>query len=148
MHLGRMEKTIERRGTRRLGRHISVGTPLENEGTSETTTLEKRSGETSGKTLKRTLEGFAAAQDWLSSGSGANGVFGSDSSGNVWGDWDVLPSQSAQLRVESTNMFCIFRYNKFLRPHSPSFRSTATFGDLPLGCSEATAAGVGPKRHN
>ena len=87
-----------------------------NEGTSETTTLEKRSGETSGKTLKRTLEGFAAAQDWLSSGSGANGVFGSDSSGDAWGDWDVLPSQSAQLRLESKNMFCIFRYNKFLKP--------------------------------
>ena len=119
-----------------------------NEGTSETTTLEKRSGETSGKTLKRTLEGFATAQGLLSSGPGANRVFGSDSAGDAWGDWDVLPSQSAQLRVESTNMFCIFRYHKLLRPQSPRFRSTATFGDYPFGCSEATAVGVGPKRHH
>ena len=82
---------------------------------------DNHSGETCGKTLKRILKGFALARDWLSIGSGANRVFGSDSSGDVLGDWDGLPSHSAQLRPESTNMFCILRYNKFLRPHSPSF---------------------------
>ena len=148
MHLGRMEKTIERRGIRRLGRNIAVGTHLEKRRHLKDNNFGEMIWRNSWKTLKRTLEGFAAAQDWLSSGSGANGVFGSDSSGDAWGDWDVLPSQSAQLRLESTNMFCLFRYNKFLTPHSPSFRSTATFGDLPSGCSEATAAGVGPKRHH
>jgi len=109
MHLGRTEKTIHRGGIRRLGKNIYARTHLEKHRHLETTTLEKRSGETSGKTLKRTLEGFAMAQEWLSSGSGANGVFGSDSSGDAWGDWDGLPSQSAQLRLESTNMFCIFQ---------------------------------------
>ena len=148
MHLGKIEKTFERGGIRRLERNIFVRTHLQKRMHLETATLEKRSGGTSGGTLKKTLEGFSVAQDWLSSGFGANIVFGSDCFGDALGDWDVLPSQSAQLRVESTNMFCIFRYNKFLRPHSPSFRSTATFGDLPFGCSEATAAGVGPKRHH
>ena len=127
MHLGRMEKTIERGGIRRLGRNISVGTHLEKRRHLETTILDKRSEETSGKTLKRTLEGFAMVQDWLSSGSGTNGVLGSDSSGDAWGDWDVLPSQSAQLRLESTNMFCIFRYNKFLRPPLTKF---SQYGDV------------------
>ena len=118
---GETEKTIQRGGIRRLGRNIYARTHLEKHRHLETTTLEKRSGETCGKTLKRILKGFALARDWLSIGSGANRVFGSDSSGDALGDWDGLPSHSAQLRPESTNMFCILRYNKFLRPHSPSF---------------------------
>ena len=32
-------------------------------------------------------------------------------------------------------------------PHSPSFCSTPTFGDLPLGCSKVAAA-AGPQRHH
>ena len=127
MHLGRTEKTIQRGGIRRLGRNIYARTHLEKHRHLETTTLEKRFGETSGKSLKRTLKGFALAQDWLSSGSGANRVFGSDSSEDAWGDWDGLPSKSAQLRLESTNLFCILRHNKFLRPHSPSF---SQYGDV------------------
>ena len=114
-------------GRHGLGRNIFVGTHLEKHRHLKTTTLEKRSGETFGKSLKRILKGFALAQDWLSSGSGANGVFGSDSSGDAMGDWDLLPSPSAQLRLESTNMFCIFRYNKFLRPPLTKF---SQYGDV------------------
>ena len=48
MHLGRMEKTIERGGIRRLERNISVGTHLEKQRHLKTTTLDKkRPGETS-----------------------------------------------------------------------------------------------------
>ena len=127
MHLGKIEKTFERGGIRRLERNIFVRTHLQKRMHLETATLEKRSGGISGGTLKGTPEGFAVAQGWFSSGSGANGVFGSDSSGDAWGDWDVLPSQSAQLRLESTNMFCIFRYNKFLRPPLTKF---SQYGDV------------------
>ena len=121
MHLGKIKKTFERGGIRRLERNIFVRTHLQKRMHLETATLEKRSGGTSGGTLKKTLEGFAVAQDWLSSGFGANNVFGSDCFGDALGDWDVLPSQSAQLRREFTIMFCIFRYKKFLKPPLTKF---------------------------
>ena len=121
MHLGKIEKTFERGGIRRLKRNIFVRTHLQKRMHLETATLEKRSGGTSGGTLKKTLEGFSVAQDWLSSGFGANIVFGSDCFGDALGDWDVLPSQSAQLRREFTITFCIFRYKKFLKPSLTKF---------------------------
>ena len=121
MHLGKIEKTFERGGIRRLERNIFVRTHLQKRMHLETATLEKRSGGTSGGTLNKTLEGSAVAQDRLSSGFGANIVFGSDCFGDALGDWDVLPSQSAQLRWEFSMMFCIFRYKKFLKPPLTKF---------------------------
>ena len=64
MHLGRTEKTIQRGGIRRLGRNIYARTHLEKHRHLETTTLEKRSGETSGKSLERILKGF----EWAKTG--------------------------------------------------------------------------------
>ena len=108
MHLGKIEKTFERGGIRRLERNIFVRTHLQKRMHLETATLEKRSGGTSGGTLKKTLEGFAVAQDWLSSGFGANIVFGSDCFGDALGDWDVLASQSAQCAGNSQLRFVFF----------------------------------------